>query len=166
MHPEVQERLFDEIKTVFPDKNFEMEYDHFHQLTYLDMVINEVHRLSPSIPLIGRQAVEDTQIDKDLILPKGLQIIISIYHLHRRKDIWGESADKFDPDRFSSENFRQVHPFAFIPFSKGPRNCIGKCLYYYLSIIESLILPNRLRFKICFVCIEGVDSGLHPELPV
>ncbi|TMW44588.1 hypothetical protein DOY81_010332 [Sarcophaga bullata] len=88
LHPDVQERLFSEIVNVFPEKDFEMEYQHLEQFPYLDMVLNETLRLAPSVPLIGRHVMKDLHLTKDLMLPKDLQVSVSIYHLHRRKDIW------------------------------------------------------------------------------
>lgn len=64
-HPEVQERLYDEIINIFPEKDFEMEYEHLEQLPYLDMIINETLRLAPSIPLIGRHVTKDMPLTKD-----------------------------------------------------------------------------------------------------
>ena len=47
-----------------------------------------------------------------------------IYDLHRREDIYPE-AEQFIPERFLPENCSKMHNFSFIPFSAGPRNCIG-----------------------------------------
>lgn len=126
MHPNIQEKVYEELCCVFPERDFEMAFEDMKQLPYLDMVINETMRLAPPVPLIGRQVDRDIHLNKDLQLPKGLQIFISIYNLHRRTDIWGPNAANFDPKNFLPKNIANRHPYAFIPFSKGMRNCIGK----------------------------------------
>jgi len=160
MHPEVQERLFDEIKTAFPEKDFEMQYEDMKDLTYLSMVINEVLRLTPSVPLIARYVDEDLKINEDLILPKGVEIVISIFSLHRRKDLWGENANQFDPERFSPENITKIHPHAYIPFSKGVRNCIGwRYALFALKIgIASLVRNFRFETDMKFDDLSFVEN--------
>lgn len=129
MHPIIQDKLFQEILNLYPDENFEVEYESLENLCYLDMVLNETLRLVPPAPSLGRQVEHDTQLAKDIpILPKGMSIAISIYHLHRRKDLWGPDAELFNPDHFLPEHLAGKHPYSFIPFSKGFRNCIGKFL--------------------------------------
>lgn len=58
-------------------------------------------------------------------MPSGTHIILPILELHRDKSQWGEDADEFKPERFRSENFEKVHPYNYIPFSKGHRMCPG-----------------------------------------
>ncbi|KAI8124748.1 putative cytochrome P450 313a4 [Lucilia cuprina] len=142
IHPDVQGRLYDEIVNIFPEKDFEMKYEHLEQLPYLDMVINETLRLAPSIPIIGRHVTKDIQLSKDLVLPKNMQVIMSIFHVHRRKDIWGPNANSFDPDNFLPENMAGKHPYAYIPFSKGMRNCIG---WRYAIFAMKVILVGIVR---------------------
>ncbi|XP_037932753.1 probable cytochrome P450 313a4 [Teleopsis dalmanni] len=142
MHPEIQQRLFEEVLDVFPEKNFNAELDQLDQLQYLDCVINETLRLAPSVSIIGRHVTKDTQVGKD-VFPKNTQILISILHLHRRTDIWGPNANKFDPEHFSAENFGKVQKCAFIPFSKGSRNCIGlRYAMFSMKIILSGLIRN------------------------
>ncbi|XP_037932164.1 probable cytochrome P450 313a4 [Teleopsis dalmanni] len=142
MHPEIQQRLFEEVLDVFPEKNFNAELDQLDQLQYLDCVINETFRFAPPVPLIGRHVTKDTQVGKN-VFPKNTQILISILHLHRRTDIWGPNANKFDPEHFSAENFGETQKCAFIPFSRGSRNCIGlRYAMFSLKIILSGLIRN------------------------
>jgi cytochrome P450 len=65
-------------------------------------------------------------LDDCKILPKGVDIFISIADIHRDPESFPKP-DEFDPDRFSVERAATLDPWAFIPFSMGIRNCIGTC---------------------------------------
>lgn len=58
------------------------------------------------------------------IIPKGTIAVVIIYDLHRDPRLWTEP-NKYDPDRFLPERSANRHPYSYIPFSAGPRNCIG-----------------------------------------
>jgi len=58
-------------------------------------------------------------------IPKGTTTIITAAAMHMREDIFPDP-EKFDPERFLPENSHRRHPYAYIPFSAGSRNCIGK----------------------------------------
>lgn len=91
----------------------------------MDMVINETMRVMAPVPLIARTTKNDVTIANDITLPKGLQVAIDIFNMQRDEDIWGIHAKRFYPDHFIKDNLADKHPYAFIPFSKGTRNCIG-----------------------------------------
>ncbi|ENN79235.1 hypothetical protein YQE_04419, partial [Dendroctonus ponderosae] len=58
------------------------------------------------------------------IIPKGANVVLSLFHLHRSEKYW-EDPQKFDPDRFLPENVSKITPYSYLPFSSGPRDCLG-----------------------------------------
>nr|XP_036233919.1 probable cytochrome P450 313a4 isoform X2 [Bactrocera oleae] len=171
MHPEIQERVFQEIRSVFPDGITSVEYDDLKKLPYLDMFISEALRIAPPGPYIGRQTVDDTELYPGVILPKDAQVLIPIYELHRRKELWGPEASRFNPDNFLPENIAKRHPYSYMPFSKGSRNCIG---FRYAEISIRIILIHAVRsfkFSTTFkyediVYVPRVTLGYKIQPPV
>ncbi|XP_039948445.1 probable cytochrome P450 313a4 isoform X2 [Bactrocera tryoni] len=150
MHPEIQERVFQEIRSVFPNEVISVEYEDLKKLPYLDMFFSEALRLAPPISFFARKTVQDSEICPGVILPKGAQIAISIYELHRRKEIWGPDASRFNPDNFLPENIVKRHPYSYMPFSKGARNCLG-FRYAEISLRIAVIHAVRsLKFSTTF----------------
>lgn len=141
-YTEYQEKVYEEILSVVPDDG-DITFEHIKELTFMEMVINETLRLLPAVPLVGRRVAEDMHLNKDLLIPKSTQIVISIFHIHRNEKYWGESACVFNPDNFLPENVSSRNPFAFLPFTKGLRNCIGR-QYAYFSL--------KVSFSIYFSC--------------
>lgn len=63
---------------------------------------------------------------KNLVLPAGTNLVINIHQMHRKKEIWGEDAEDFHPDRFLGEEVNKRHNYSFLPFASGIRQCIGR----------------------------------------
>lgn len=66
-------------------------------------------------------------------------ILIMPYILHRTEEIY-YNAEEFIPERFFDEDNKSKFLFGYLPFSAGPRNCIGKIIYLFFYLIESLFL--------------------------
>lgn len=101
-------------------------------------------RLFPPVPFTGRRLYEDFELG-DHVIPKGTDVWFSYFALHRNPNYWTEP-EKFDPERFSSENSTDRHPFAFVPFSAGLRNCIGQ--RYAKTFMKIIIAQIIRRFEI------------------
>ena len=140
-HPEVQRRIFDEIENIFgDDRDRPVTMDDTKKMKYLECVIKESLRLFPSVPMVARVTTEDCVIDKYTV-PKGTQVLIFTYLIHHTPLIW-ENPEVFDPSRFFLENMVGRHPYAYIPFSAGPRNCIGQ---RFALLEEKVMLSQLLR---------------------
>ncbi|XP_044739873.1 cytochrome P450 4V2-like [Chrysoperla carnea] len=140
---EIQTKLYHEIYEILKDKN-EIEFDDLIKLKYMEMVIKESMRITATAPIITREVSEDIDIGNYKI-PRGANIAIPIFTLHRNSKYWKDPL-KFDPERFTPENIKKQHPFAFIPFSAGPRNCIGQQYAWMLMKTIIATLLNRYEF--------------------
>ncbi|RZC39472.1 p450 domain containing protein, partial [Asbolus verrucosus] len=124
-HKEVQEEIRQEIIDIMGDSDQPPTYSNLQELAYTERCIKECLRLYPSVAFIARDAMEDIHTTSGYVIPKGAMIHIHIFDLHRNPTLYPDP-EKFDPDRFLPENIQKRHPFAYIPFSAGPRNCIGQ----------------------------------------
>ncbi|KAI5651467.1 cytochrome p450 domain-containing protein [Phthorimaea operculella] len=141
-HEEVQDRIYDEIQSTLGDRQPSMT--DLAELKYLEAVIKEILRLYPSVPFIARETSEDFMMG-DVFVRKGTEIGVHIYDLHRRPDQFPDP-EAFIPDRFLPGVHR--HPYAYVPFSAGPRNCIGCCAYGSEQSAFTLKCCHNRLFKI------------------
>ncbi|XP_023227368.1 cytochrome P450 4c3-like [Centruroides sculpturatus] len=116
-------------------------------MKYLECVIKETMRLYPPVPAFSRKIKKsirfgDKEFSKDWIF------VVSVFNLHRNPNVF-ENPNIFDPDRFFPENFSKRPPYSYIPFSAGPRMCLGN---RSAMINIKLILATILRkMKIGYV---------------
>jgi cytochrome P450 len=96
---------------------------HIRELKYVRNVIEETMRLYPPAWIVGRRPLKDDRIG-EYHIAKGCNVLLSTYGIHRHPDYW-KNPDKFDPERFSEENQKNIHKYAYFPFGGGPRLCIG-----------------------------------------
>ncbi|KAJ7048749.1 cytochrome P450 monooxygenase pc-1 [Mycena amicta] len=133
-------------------------YDDIKDMKYLRAVINESMRLYPSVPFNVRDCVESTTwpspdpTQKPIYVPAGAKVPYSVFMMHRRKDLWGEDAEEFDPDRFIDERLKKYllnNSFAFLPFNAGPRICLGQQFAYSeMSFMLIRLLQNFSAFAL------------------
>ncbi|XP_011053852.1 PREDICTED: probable cytochrome P450 4aa1 isoform X2 [Acromyrmex echinatior] len=144
-NPKWQERCVTELHEIFNDDTRSPTMQDLMKMTCLDMCIKESLRLHPSVPLFARTLGEDVKLGK-YIIPAGCGVFIAPYCTHRLSHHFPDPHD-FKPERFSSENSEGRHPYAYIPFSAGPRNCIGYkfAILEIKSIISAILRKCRLE---------------------
>ncbi|CAG9831114.1 unnamed protein product [Diabrotica balteata] len=118
----VQQKVLEEIIDILGPERRPFPAD-LPQMKYMEMVIKETLRLFPVAPIISRILTEDID-GGDMVFPSRSSVTISSLFIHRNPEYWPDPL-KFDPDRFLPENIAKRHPCTYIPFSYGPRNCIG-----------------------------------------
>ncbi|XP_072942435.1 cytochrome P450 4C1-like isoform X2 [Epargyreus clarus] len=123
-NPHVQKKIAIDLREIFGETKRSTTMDDLNKMQYLERCIKESMRLYPPVPFISRVISETVQLS-NYTVPAGTVCHIHIYDLHRRADLY-ENPLLFDPDRFLPENCKDRHNFAYIPFSAGPRNCIGQ----------------------------------------
>ncbi|XP_029169980.1 probable cytochrome P450 6a13 [Nylanderia fulva] len=125
LNQEVQERTRQDIRNAIEARDNKLTYDVVQEMKYLDMVILETLRKYPPAPLLSRKCEYNYQIPNSKVeLPAGMRVIIPIYGFHHDPNYYPDPT-KFNPERFTEENKRTRHPYTYLPFGEGPRNCIG-----------------------------------------
>ncbi|KAF8603600.1 CYP63 cytochrome P450 monooxygenase-like protein [Ceratobasidium sp. AG-I] len=162
MYPECHVKLRAEVLETFGTSQYPT-FEDLRGMKYLRAFINEVLRVFPPVPFNERTAVHSTVFKsggKKYYVPAHAQIPISILHMHRRKDLWGPDADEFDPERWLDSRLKKYltpNPFIFLPFSAGPRICLGQQFAYN----ESSYFLVRLLQRVDQITL--VPSAQPPE---
>ncbi|MDE4274527.1 cytochrome P450 [Phaeobacter gallaeciensis] len=135
IYPEWQEKVAEEAAAV--------EDDSFAAVSRLRIsrdVFREALRLYPPVPMMVREATCPERF-RDREVPKGSQLVLSPWHLHRHERLW-DNPDGFDPERWQTENGKKCQREAYMPFSAGPRVCTGAG---FAMVEGPLILSMLLR---------------------
>ncbi|CAH0714228.1 unnamed protein product, partial [Brenthis ino] len=143
--PEIQDKIYAEMQQIFGDSDRSPTSQDLSDMKYLECCIKESIRLYPSAPLIMRHLTKDTVLS-GYTIPAKSSCCICIYDIHRRADLFPEP-ERFIPERFLPENSKTRHPFSYIPFSAGHRNCIGQkyALLELKVVISRIIRKFRLE---------------------
>ena len=160
-HPEVLEKLKEEIHRVLPDD--EITFERLMQLEYTQQVIEEAIRIFPPVWVTNRIAVEDDEF-KGIPIKKGTTMATYFYGLYHSPKVW-DNPESFQPERFVKDKKKARHKFSFLPFGGGPRMCIGK---QFATIEMKLVLAKMVkRYQLDLVPGQNIEPNpminLHPK---
>ncbi|CAF2854409.1 unnamed protein product [Rotaria sp. Silwood2] len=142
-HEHVLHACREEIDRVLPN-GLEPTYDHLSSLFVCEAVIYETLRLYPPAPLFTRYCIRAHTIGskghKQLHIPVHTTVWLNTYTLHRRAEFWSRPYE-FDYTRWLRDPCtglkpKLAHPFCYLPFSAGPRNCIGQ----HFALLEAKVV--------------------------
>jgi cytochrome P450/NADPH-cytochrome P450 reductase len=123
--------------------------DHLTKLPYLNAVLRESLRLSPTAPVIGLTAKEDTTLDGKYSVKAGAPISVLLSMLHRDPAAYGEDAEEFRPERMLDEEFERRNtefPNCWKPFGNGMRACIGRPFAWQEALLVLAMLLQNFNF--------------------
>jgi len=118
---------------------------------YAMRCINESMRLYPHPPVLIRRALMEDRLPGGQIVPRGQDVIISVYNIHRSEEVWGSDAGEFKPERFDLSApvpTEQNTNYKFIPFSGGPRKCIGDQFALMEAQVALIVLLRGMQLEL------------------
>src|SRR5450432_3308226 len=140
-HPQVMADLCDELTSKL--HGAAPSFESLHELTLLDQVVKESLRIFPPAPMNHRITARDSEL-AGYRIPAGTEIFSSIYHTHRMPELYPDPLS-FKPERWAGLD---PGPYAFNPFSAGPRMCIGATFALFEIKIVLALLLQRFRFEL------------------
>ena len=143
-HPQAAARLHAELDTVLEGRAPTVA--DAPKLAYTRMVIDETMRLYPPLYIMSRKVREEDEIG-GFRIPAGSSVDVSPYVTHRHPAFW-EEPERFDPERFTPERAAARHKYAYVPFSTGPRMCIGNSFALLEATLVLATVAQRYRLRV------------------
>ncbi|XP_050372456.1 cytochrome P450 CYP749A22-like [Argentina anserina] len=150
LHIDWQEEARKEVLQLFGKQN--PNPDGISKLKTMNMIINESLRLYPPVVSLVRKSGREVTLGK-VIVPAGLELVVSILAVHREPQIWGPDAHLFKPERFSKGVAKATNNNigAFLPFGLGPRTCVG----LNFAVTEAKIVLSMILQRYSFTLSPG-----------
>jgi cytochrome P450 len=159
-HEDEQERVHAELASVLGGRAPTAETG--RELQRTAMVVKEAMRLYPPAYATGRRAEVEDEIGGYRI-PEGANLAVSPWATHRHPAFW-DDPETFDPERFTPEREAERHPYAYFPFGRGPRGCIGSnfAMLEALTAVAMLVQRFRIRSAPGAVALDTAGITLRP----
>jgi cytochrome P450 len=143
-HPEVEERLATEVRAVLGGRL--PTIDDLPRLRYAEKVVRESMRLYPPVYTIGREALVDCEVGGYRV-PKGTTVLMNQWVVHRDRRFF-EHAERFIPERWTSDFASRLPKYAYFPFGGGPRLCPGNGFAMMEAILILATIAQGYRFTL------------------
>ncbi|XP_065214733.1 probable cytochrome P450 6a14 isoform X2 [Planococcus citri] len=166
-HPQIQNKLRQEIISSIENNGGELKYDMLKNLSYLNMVLQVMRLHAPNGGVILRQCNENYKIpETGTTIGKGTQVIIPLSGLHSDEKYY-EKPDEFYPEHFTKEAISRRPHFAYLPFGEGPRICIAERFANMQILIAAVHLIKDFSFELSpktVLPLEFLPSVFTPKV--
>lgn len=130
-----------------PDRDAVPTFEQVARFRYLRRVLDEALRLWPTAPAFGRAPHETVTLSTGQVMRPQDWAIVLLPSVHRDPAVWGDDAERFDPDRFLPERSRGRMPHTYKPFGTGERSCIGRQFAQHEAILVLARLLHRYEIS-------------------
>ncbi|ORY94519.1 cytochrome P450 [Syncephalastrum racemosum] len=158
-HPEVEARLLQEIANLGITHTEIPTFEQVSNLKYTHQVLKETLRKHPPLRELGKYCKKDCIVPGGYKIHAGSYVDIQVYAMHHNEKVY-PNPKEYDPDRFSPEEEQKRSRFAWLPFSTGPRACIGMAFALQEAKIVLAMLLHRFKFT-----YDGPDINFDPQMP-
>ncbi|KAL3677782.1 hypothetical protein R1sor_020738 [Riccia sorocarpa] len=158
-NPSAYKKVQEELDTVLGGRNPKIE--DVKDLKYLTRCINESMRLYPHPPVLIRRTLEPDVLPGGYKLGAGQDVMISVYNIHHSPAVW-DRAEEFIPERFGLEGpvpNESNTDYKYIPFSGGPRKCVGDQFAMLEAIVSLAVVLQRFDFSLVPNQTIGMTTG-------
>ncbi|KAK9695696.1 Cytochrome P450 [Popillia japonica] len=161
VHQDIQTKVIQELDDIFHKTDRPVTYQDTLEMKLLERVIMETLRMYPPVPIIARKLNEDVKLAScDYTVPATTTVVIAPFVLHRSPKNF-PNPDVFNPDNFLPEKCQERHFYSYIPFSAGPRSCVGR--KYAMLKLKVLLATILRRFKVKST-VEEKDFVLQGDI--
>lgn len=165
-NPEWQEKLRAEVLGLGLPPRAPLPYERLGELELLEMAFKEAMRINPPVPSMPRQAVRDFTF-MGYHIPAGTRVGANALYTHRMPEFWPDP-ERFDPLRFTDEEVRKRHKFAWVPYGGGAHMCLGlhfaymqaKAFFYHLLTTSRVSVPAGYKPQMQMWPIPRPKDGL------
>ncbi|XP_075165472.1 cytochrome P450 6a8-like [Haematobia irritans] len=149
-NPAIQEKARESVRNSLAMHEEEFTYESLNEMTYIRQVVQETLRKYPVAPT-GRRTCRRSYTlpgPHGFTIEPGVSILIPVYAMHH-DPLNFPQPEIFRPERFTTEERKQLHPMAYQPFGAGPRSCIAERFGMMQSMLGVALLLNNFKFSIC-----------------
>jgi len=162
-HDHVRRKIMEEVDPILGDSGVP-DYETLKSMEYLDAVVSESLRLYPSVPKDFHTCTVQDTLPTGHVVDNGSAVFYAAYCMGRSRDLWGDDACEFRPERFIEDPKQKSNTFKFTAFQGGPRTCLGQNMAYLEE--KTLLAMMFQRFDISLVQGQQVRSLLSLTLPM